>query len=83
MSYKISALLSLLLGLFLISHGTLAMTMQEQIADIRAKIETEKQKNTELKRLLRQKENEISKLKQELGTIEEKISSLKQSHNIQ
>lgn len=60
-----------------------AMAVQEEIAEIRAMIETETQRNTELKTLLAQKEKEMRDLKQNLKNIEDKIATLKLEHNIQ
>lgn len=80
---KLITRILILLSLYLLPNLVVAMTVQEQIAEIRAMIETETQKNKELKTLLAQKEKEITDLKQNLNNIEVKIASMKQEHNIQ
>ena len=57
--------------------------LQEQLEDVKAKIEEEKAINAELRAQLATRETRVSELKLQLSEIEEEIAALKRKHNIQ
>lgn len=57
-------------------------TLQEQLDDVKARIEEEKAINTELRAKLATRETQVTELKLRLKELEEQIASLKKEHNI-
>lgn len=57
-------------------------SLQEQLDNVKARIEEEKAVNAELRAELATRETQVTELKLRLKELEEQIAELKQEHNI-
>lgn len=76
-------------GLFVIAYFLSSplqaddITLQEQIDEVNAMIEEEKEIKAELRAQLAARETEVTELKLRLRELEEKIAELKLEHNLE
>ena len=81
MKYFATLITPLLILVMPVSAGADSPDVEQQLAEVKAKIEQERVINAELKERLAVRETEMDELKSQLKQIEDQIAALKTEHN--